>query len=351
MRLSDAIDEYVRVRQNSGLGAGTVKVDQQALGVLLVTLGNIQCKSIDYRHGEQFREELVRRGYKAGTFNNYRGIAGRFFDWCVQRRYMTGTAQPKAGLGRAMVYHRAPRRRIDPQDFPRLLECAGDTHPQDRIIVALGLYLFIRMSEIRALEVGRTYLDRGIIEVYQPKTKKWDEMPICEELDGELRRWLKFYTEDQMGKGNGPLRPEWPLVPARVSMKMENDGSGKCGGRPIIPKYGQMNPERRLGGNGHHKVQNALLKFGWEDIHKEGGHTLRRSGARALFDDMVATGEVRDGVLREVMSMLHHSTVSMTEHYLGLSADVEKRNRRLIGKPMFRKPAENVVSLRPVEEA
>ena len=42
---------------------------------------------------------------------------------------------------------------------------------------------------------------------------------------------------------------------------------------------------------------------------------------------------VRDDILRQVMAMLHHSSVSITEHYLGLEADREKRLR--LKGPMF----------------
>ena len=72
-------------------------------------------------------------------------------------------------------------------------------------------------------------------------------------------------------------------------------------------------------------------------IAKEGGHTLRRSGARAYYDELCEDGY--DGALRRVQSMLDHSTTIVTEGYLGLGLDKEARNKALKGQPMFRRHA------------
>jgi hypothetical protein len=59
----------------------------------------------------------------------------------------------------------------------------------------------------------------------------------------------------------------------------------------------------------------------------------------------VETGEVRDGVLRIVSSMLDHRSAQTTEGYLGLEADREKVASLLRGRQMFATSTENVVSL------
>jgi len=231
---------------------------------------------------------------------------------------------------------------VDPQDFPRLLDAC--TNPQQRIIVALGLYLFLRASEVRELRIGSVNLDRGEVLVYQPKTSRYDEMPICAELDTELRRWLTWYAQDA-GPVHGPLDPEWFLVPARMPMTLENPEGGRGNGRPVPRGEGSVNPHKRVG-TPHRAVQKALNAIGWRvEGDREGCHTLRRSGARALFDTLVESGEVRDGVLRVVSAMLHHKSTSMTEHYLGLEADVEKRNDMFKNRQMFATPTTNVVAL------
>ena len=79
-------------------------------------------------------------------------------------------------------------------------------------------------------------------------------------------------------------------------------------------------------------VRRVLERSGYYS-KQEGGHTLRRSGARAYFDELVGAGY--DGALRRVQSMLGHSHSIMTEQYLGLDLDRQQRNQDLQGKPMF----------------
>lgn len=340
MRLQEAIDQYITSRESQGYAKNTVRASRQALELLLTETGNIQVKNLNTTHGELLISAMVSRGFKPGTVNLYRGAVSRFCRWAQQRRLLPGNANPLATT-RNVADPKPPRRRVPARDFERLLDSAE--HPQDRIVVALGLYLFLRASEISALDIEHVDLDEGSIRVYQPKTKRWDTMPICEELDGELRRWLTWFAEDQVKAGRGPLLPHWPLVPSR---RVSNLSGPYDEARPDNPW--QMNPASRSK-QIHTKVQATLRGFGWdvEAGDREGVHTLRRSGARALFDNLVETGRVRDGALRVVQAMLHHKSVTMTEHYLGLEADVEKRNVLFTGVRMFAKPdfESNVIRL------
>jgi integrase len=289
---------------------------------------------------------MTSKGMKPATVNLYRGAFRRFCKWATMRRYLPGTANP-LGTTRNLTITPTPRRRVPARDFARLLD--GCEHPQTRIIVALGLYLFLRASEVIAIDVDKVDLAEGEILVYRSKTKRWTPVPICAELDTELRRWLTWYAND-VAITNGPLQPHWPLVPARRRTQMMNDGTGKFGGRPFVPERGQMNPLRRSA-QIQGKVQTALRSIGWEvgPDDREGVHTLRRSGARALFDDMVATGEVRDGVLRIVSAMLDHRSVQPTELYLVLEADRERMASLLKGRQMFH--VAEVTQLRAAQEA
>jgi integrase len=168
------------------------------------------------------------------------------------------------------------------------------------------------------------------------KTKAVDVMPISYELDIELRRWLTWYAQDI----DGPLKDDYWLVPTRRRPAMANDGSGPGGGYMVRREHGNCRPTVK-GKRLHRYVQRAMVNFGM-DIRDadgksmmEGCHTLRRSGARALFDDLVERGGY-DGVLRHVSAMLHHKSTLMTERYLGLDVDVKKRNDLIRGKKMYR---------------
>lgn len=343
MRLSDAIAEYVQFRTSQKYAKNTIRSDRQALDLLLSEVGNIQMKHLDARHGEAFVSALLSAGKAPGTVNLYRGSFRRFTSWCHTRRYLPGGNNP-LGTTRNLKDEAEPRRRVPIEDFGRLLDACE--HPQERIIVAMGLYLFVRASEVADVDIDHVNLAAGTILVYQRKTKKWDEMPIVLELDAELRRWLTWYAEDQ-APVRGPLMPHWPLVPARRRSQLWNDGTGKCGGRPVVPRYGQMNPLSRAK-QLHKKVQKALRAIGWEvgPEHREGGHTLRRSGARALYEYLVADGgEARDEAIGMVQAMLHHKTRAQTEHYIGLEAAREKRDKVFRGKRMFGEPVPAVVAL------
>jgi integrase len=66
---------------------------------------------------------------------------------------------------------------------------------------------------------------------------------------------------------------------------------------------------------------------------QEGGHTLRRSGATALYNQLSSVGH--DRAIRICQAMLGHSSVQTTEIYLRLDLDRKVRNDLLAGKRMF----------------
>lgn len=213
-------------------------------------------------------------------------------------------------------------------DFNRLLDSTED--PRDRIVVAIGLYLLLRESEIRLLKVGDVDLASGTVSVVIPKSSKSDDMPVCVELDGELRTWLTFYSQ-HAGRS---LRPHDALVPAwtRGAATEREDGTWR-----IAPSL-RFDPSRPYS-TPHRAVQSALIRCGFATHDatgkslREGVHTLRRSAARARFDALSTMGV--DRALRHVQALLHHSSVSTTEKYIGLDADLRDRDEMLRGEVMF----------------
>ena len=99
----------------------------------------------------------------------------------------------------------------------------------------------------------------------------------------------------------------------------------------------------------HRIAQRALVGIGFDthDEHgvtaREGMHTLRRSGARALFNELVLEGY--DGALRTVQSYLHHSSSTMTERYLGLAEDRHRRNKEFVGRNLYPSLAQGVIRI------
>lgn len=333
--LSDAIEEFLNYRRSAGFRPNTLLIDRRSLSKFLSLIGNIQVRHLDAHHGEQYQAFLMGKGYKPNTVNSHLNSLTVFVKWCRSRRYLGAASDPTANVRaiRAMV---EPRQRIQKHDFADFLNVCPEPH--ERIVCALGLYLFLRASEVAELRVKDVDLEAGEILVRITKSQIVDPMPISSELDRELRRWLAWYANDIQR----PLEGDMYLVPRRRRKAFGNDGSGPGGGYLVQRKHGNCQPHHKLA-RVHRYVQKPLAMFGVklrdEDgkSRMEGVHTLRRSGARALFDELVERGSY-DGVLRYVSSMLHHKSTIMTERYLGLDVDVKKRNDLLRGKPMFLTP-------------
>lgn len=337
--LSDTIDEYLVARRSGGYKASTIRNDALTLRELLAMLGNIQVRSVTERHIDNFMAAGAARGLSPSTMNLRLAALRGFFTHCTHRRYVPSGQDPTAHRRKYRDMKRS-RLRVPVLNFARMLDAAGD--PRDRVVIALGLYLLLRESEIRLLRLGDVDLTTGTIAVVVPKSSKTDAMPICVELDRELRRWLTFYSEH----ADRSLRPTDALVP-----------SWRCGRPEPLPSgiyrvasSDVFEPSRHYS-TPHRSVQAALIACGYA-THDENGkslqegvHTLRRSAARARFDALAGMGV--DKALRHVQATLHHAHVSTTEHYIGLDADMEDRDNMLRGEIMF-PVAEKASALRKV---
>lgn len=330
--LSDAIEEFLRYRASAGFRPNTLKINERALRKFLGVIGNIQTGRLEAEHGEKFQAYLMGQGYKPNTVGTNLTALAAFVKWLRTRRYLGSGSDPMANV-RAPRATVEPRQRIPKQDFEAFLDLA--LWPYDRMVCALGLYLFLRASEIQAIRLKDIDLDAQEIFVRIEKTNQVDNMPISQELDRELRRYLRWYAED-LGQ---PFSDDMYLIPRIKRPAMANDGRGPGGGYVVYRKRGNAMPFTKSS-RPHRYVQRTLLAYGvpirgedGKSLH-EGVHTLRRSGARALFDEMVERGTY-DGVLRLVSAMLHHKSTVMTERYLGLDVDVKRRNDTLKGQVMF----------------
>lgn len=333
--LSPAIDAYQNFRSSQDYSRGTLAQDKQVLKRFLSVTGNVWCHAVTDRHVQRYFEVAARtRG--ASTLKVDHGVLVRFFKWCrhtgrmgVETDPMYGRRQPKAT--------QKERNRIPVEDFPRLLETAGKREPRDRALVALLLYTLMRDGEVTDLRIRDLDLNNSWLHARIHKTKLEDKMPVSAELDVELRAWLTHYTTVV-----GPLEPHYFLVPSRAVHPIRN-GQGR-----ITHHEGRYRPERQMRAAG--RIVTPILEMfdfpvrdhNGKALH-EGAHTIRRSGARALFDSLVSSGY--DHALRVVQSMLHHSSMQMTERYLGITADRRSRDELIRGHRMYAQAAGNVVRL------
>jgi integrase len=334
MRLSDAIDAYCDFRTASGIKPNSVKNDRCYLGQFLTFTGNIYVRSVEPRHVDRFFAEHPE--WSVPTRNLAVTILRTFFTYARRQKWCHRDQDPIAGY-RTRKVPQKEMLRVPVSDFAALLDAAE--HPRNRMIVALGLFLFLRQSEMREIRIGDVNLDLGEIAVKVPKTDDYDVMVVNEQLDVELRRYLKWYTET-----HGELNPEWFLIPAKNAMVWVRDpetgylrpdvDNTKVKLRPFKPCNEMEKP-----------VQDALKKLGYP-TYWQGVHTLRRSGARAFYNELCRR-QSDNSALEVVSAMLHHSSLLTTQRYLGITESRKRRDKAVLAGPMFpaMEPQDNVFPL------
>ena len=319
--LTEAITEYQAHCTARGLEQSTIKNNGAPLRAAVREWGDIQMGSITGQHIDRLFRAAT---WGPSTRNLYLGCLRSFFAWSRREGHISRDFEPTEGWRNARI-PRKDRLRVPVGEFSALLDTCR--HPRDRIVVALGLYTFMRGGEIVTLDIGCVDLERFTLTMYRWKTKEEDVLPICSELATELERWFAWYRKDQ---SRASLPHQWKLVPAkwpnptrynRLTRRIEVDTDA-------LPS---VRPERGMG-HPYRSVQRSLELLGYP-THMEGEHTLRRSGARALFDTLRTQGY--DGALMRVSSFLGHKDTRVTEKYIGLSLERTQRNEHFAGKSMF----------------
>ena len=330
--LSPSIEAYMRHRRSQNYSKGTLKVDTQVLTKFLAVVGNIYCHQITDRHVQRHFEEVSKTRGPASLKNDH-GVLVRFFKWARHTGRMPADSDPMFGRRQPKAIKRE-RNRLHVSRFPELLAAAEERDPRDRALCALLLYTLGRDSEVTDLRIRDLDLSSGWLKVRVYKTNAEDTLPVSSELDEEMRRWLTHYSRIHRG-----LEPWHYLVPARGVFPVRGDN-----GR-ILRHDSTYRPDKKISGAG--RIVNPILEaIGFpvvDDKGKrsgEGSHTIRRSGARALFDQLVGDGY--DGALRITQSLLHHQSVTQTETYIGITADRRSRDDILRGRIMYHLD-ENVV--------
>ena len=322
MKLSIAIQAYVLYRKN-GWSAGTVRNDEKVFRKLMAHFGDVKLTALTPEVMDEFLRSKPMCPDSPSTYNLYLSALRNFFKWCRQRKHMPIDFDPLVGQ-RVKPKQETPRFRVPMEEFPALLNAART--PRDRMIIAIGLYLMVRESEARSIRLGDINLTEGTIGVTVHKTNGYDLMPICPELDAELRIWLTY-----MAANHGALSDDWYLIPqTRPTNKW---------------MVTSLNPACGLGPGGMSRpIQAAVAALGYP-TDKVGMHTLRRSAAAAIFLEKKRLGY--DGALRQVASWLHHKSQRTSEIYIGIDIDRNTRDREAREGPLYPSlAADNVIEMR-----
>lgn len=295
-----------------------------------VTPAHIDTFIDQYEHGPSANKQL--------------GKLRTFFAWCVKRQYTKRNpcdpvdARPVVREG-ARTKHRIPQ-----TEWDRVLDAAESYHPLDRVVIACGMYLGSRGSELRGITLGDIERgEDGVIErvkVTRGKQNWSTVLPVCPELGDEIEKWLAWY-----GDKHPNLGPNAYLLPPRVQYRQDKDRLGRWG-------YGDadndVNPYRPMSAAAHGKIIKRALQATGYYTRGEGTHTLRRSVAAALYEEDIERGYSE--ALDTVRTFLGHKQTSTTEGYIGTSFSERKLEERLVRKHMFRsnrvKADPNVVPIR-----
>jgi integrase len=329
MRLTAVQAKYEAFRKGNGTAAKTIVGDNQAINRLVRAVGDIQIERLAPGHIDTLIG-IMSTGdgcfrYAPSTINLTKSILGSFFKWCRSRGFMGQNQDPIAGRRGIPIMPEA-KLMIPLSDFDRVLHSSGC--PRDKAVIAFGLFTMLRQSELIDLRVRDLDFQRGFLDVRRFKTYQIDSLPIAPDARVHFTEWITAYQDEI-----GPLPKDAYLIPS-----MET-----CG----FQQY-RLLPYRKIGKT-HEIVRRVLERNGYTG-DRIGVHVLRRSAARAAFDEMARDGY--DGALRIVAAWLGHKNTATTELYLQLTEDRSQRDKKFSASPLYPSlGSSNVIALPARKEA
>lgn len=319
MNLSDAIQQFTADRRAKGARPATVRAEKHTLSLLLSDVGNVQLSHLQHRHLDLFWANRTTWG--EGSMNRARYHLSSFFQWCQARGHIKRDIDLLHGSKKLRVPER-PRIVIPQAEFETFLE--GIKNPRTRAMCAIGLYLFTRISETSLLRWQDVNFEDHTVTVTRQKTATVDVLPMSSELESELKRWRLEYAA-RIGRN---------VLPSDFVIPYVNTGQyvGVKGQRGVLVPTTQpvLVPTKKTALN--HALAKALKEAGYYQKH-EGGHTLRRSGAIALYYALRDRGH--DSAIRICQWMLGHKSIQTTEVYLRLGLEKKTTHDLLAGQRMF----------------
>lgn len=312
MTLDHAADAYVQHCRAMDLKESTLRAYRSALDAMVYAVGPVDVSQLEGKHLDA---TFAKHQWKTSTRNNRLAQYKGFFAWCRATGLMHADANPAFGWRNRKVPN-TQRLRIPAEEWPVLFSACR--HPQETILVATGLYLFLRASEQKRIQLKHVRLDDGEIDIYRVKTEDYDAMPISAELEPYLRQHLRWLRSEY------GYHPDWYLIASRGDLD-------RGPGNKFVLGSGRINPDKPT--SAPHVIVKRVLKRAGYPTFGEGEHTLRRSGARAYFQSLLHQGY--DGALSEVQAMLGHELAATTERYIGTELRRHQRNVNLKGRAMF----------------
>lgn len=336
--LSDAIDEYIDQRVRQEKKHGTLEADRSILSRFLLSVGNIQTRHVTGEHVEKFflgkdnAMGLTHTINEPSSYNKARDRTIGFLNWACDKKYVRsyGITPGSNGEGRSGdLFYFVPRKKLVTKDklfltdvqMVKCLEVARERHERDYMLVSLAIGTGLRGVDLVAMRWGQLDLDEGWLYTGIEKTNDRDRKPLTEELLADLRAWLIYYENEQ-----GPIDPEWFVVPAKNPIAQERD---EHGGFTCLASKALLRPTSGMK-TAHRVVKEILVGAG---VHQPGNalHAFRRSAADLYYTQVKLDGHGEDALV-ETASFLNHKDTKTTAIYLNKNRVREARDARLRGK-------------------
>ena len=316
--LTQAGYDYLAFLEARGLARSTVTTNKNVINHALRAWGDMPIADVKPKHVDEL---FIGKEWSTGTRNVYLIALRNFLKYCRTHGHLPPDYDPTSGW-KTRTLEKREKTWLTLPVLGALMDAT--THARDRAFIAIGIYTFMRASEIVALRWRDVDLVNNEVHIYRIKTRQADQLPICAELRHELAAWLTYCHAEL-----GPINPDWYVVPSKGPTPMK----GVRGRRALVPT-GEPHPLRPTVPitRPQRIVKDAMTRIGIGN-KGDGCHVLRRSGARSLFEELREQGH--DGSARRVQSMLGHASVITTELYLGLDNERRQRNEMLAGRQMF----------------
>lgn len=233
----------------------------------------------------------------------------------------------------------APRQRLTAVELLGLLDVAVE--PRDRALMALYANLAVRNSDVATMRIKHLHLDDEVMDVYVDKTDDHVQMPLSLDLINELHHWLDVYRDrcPQVTRESFLIPSRWASTVSERVAYHPDQPQGQL--YRVVQRVLLAGVSQGVVDPGTWTARNEqgvplLDSLGRPKLNPgEGGHTIRRSVARIMFDAAQAEGQGFDEALIATMALLHHSNPQRTLDYIGVDRRQQALDRILKGKPFL----------------
>lgn len=236
------VPEYSKAKRQKGNRERSLKDIAHRLKVFEATFGNRVVATITTAEIDDW---LTALGLSAQSQNNYRAVAGAFFEHAVRRDY--AKINPVVRIEKVRITDK-PAAIFTPDALSRLLNAA----PPDVLpVLVIGAFAGLRQAEIFRLEWSEVDQVRGFIEVTARKSKTAQRRLVA--MLPNLKEWLRPYAGRSglvLPSGRNPKKPGnesyWrsklaPVVTAAKIAAWPQNGLRHSYGSYHLARFGNAN--------------------------------------------------------------------------------------------------------------